>query len=521
MAFSLPKALFQGFGNGINCSIFNWYTNKIGVVQNLAKTTAPFCKTAFALGMINGSIRYVSTGLKKKVKRDFNFERNSLASKGVDALELASAILTRYAVARLCNELFGSKVQTNYIHMYTAFDLIRYTSSNSTPSLTSVGLQAAITAKIFSPFIATPLFKNTFYFAAISLATLDAVEPRGLPFHNRVVKKFFGVKDPRALFVSHFARGLISLVSVYYVAKLCNKYLKLGIPRNYTIFFMASLLPVLGIVAYTRHIQSDIFGANFSQVWNNLLNSDNAQIKGYAQQINDIYENGSGDELSLERLLTNANGVGEQALETLFSILKALRVNFQDMSRQAGSRWLAGDSIETIMAEALTVMMSNQETANSVMNNLNVLFNVDTNKSGTRFILNHVLKDASDQTKEAFKEADPFRSTTHFIATKAVAIYAIGDRKSGGVPSFFEIETNTAIISQRDKNISSEDGQAILSALDAAVKSDSEDDFFGLAKASLNDNQKGILNELRTIASGEQQGRFAKTCWSNAAQKLS
>lgn len=98
MSISSVISFSSAISSGINSSIFTWFVDRTGVVQNIAKTTTPLLKGAFVFGAINGTVEYASTNLKEKVKRDWTPEGYGL-DKGVDALQFTLAIAARYAVA--------------------------------------------------------------------------------------------------------------------------------------------------------------------------------------------------------------------------------------------------------------------------------------------------------------------------------------------------------------------------------------------------------------------------------------
>ncbi|WP_316359368.1 hypothetical protein [Candidatus Neptunichlamydia sp. REUL1] len=232
---------------GIHSSIFTWFVDRTGVVQNIAKTTTPLLKGAFVFGAVHRTVEYASTNLQGKVKRDWTPKGYGL-DKGVDALQFAIAIASRYAVAKLCNEHFGTKITNEFVHIYTASDVIMMTSPMGTMtspmgtiSLAMAGFQTAICTKVLSIFMATPLFKDAFYFGAINLAFTITYINLSMEIFVQI-KNRLGVEGPRLFCITCVALSVIYSIGSYYTQKISDQYLKLQVPINYS-----SLMPVLTI----------------------------------------------------------------------------------------------------------------------------------------------------------------------------------------------------------------------------------------------------------------------------------
>jgi hypothetical protein len=520
MSISSVISFSSAISSGIDSSIFTWFVDRTGVVQNIAKTTTPLLKGAFVFGAVNGTVEYASTNLKEKVKRDWTPEGYGL-DKGVDALQFALAIASRYAVAKLCNEYFGTKITNEFVHIYTASDVIMMTSSTGTVPLAMAGFQTAIFAKVLSIFMATPLFKNAFYFGAINLAVVGAITNHSPKIHVQV-KNRLGVEDPRLLYISHVALGVISLAGTYYSAKICNQYLKLQIPRNYIVLMVALALPMIPVTAFFRHIGYDIFGADFAQIIERVRASQNVDVQSAIRQLTEIVGNMDGvDRATIQQRFQEGN-FGE-ALSNAGTLLGP---QFRGVLGQIFTQWMQGNAIEDIVTNSLEVLGSNAEAIDPVLGAVRVAVGVNSNKAGADFILEEVLKDASQQTKDAFATMDAARDTTKFIVTKAVAIYVVGSKKGEDTPNFFSGPTRDRIQGLRTQILETPalaaDYEAILGHLDAAAAKEVEDeDFFAFQnEIEENEGQKLALTTLQGIGSPELQTTFSRNCCRIAAQKL-
>jgi len=529
MSISSVISFSSAISGGISSSVFTWFVDRTGVVQNIAKTTTPLLKGAFVFGAVNGTVEYASTNLKKKVKRDWTPEGYGL-DKGVDALQFALAIASRYAVAKLCNEYFGSKITNEFVHIYTASDVIMMTSSTGTIPLAMAGFLTAISAKVLSIFMATPLFKNAFYFGAVNLAVVNTIANHS-PKINAQVKNRLGVEDPRLLYISHVALGAISLAGTYYSAKICNQYLKLQIPRNYIILMVVLALPMVPVTAFFRHVGHDIFGADFAQIIERVKASESRDVQSAIRQLTEII--GNMDEIDratimdeIDRATIQQRFLEGNFREVLSNAGTLLGPQFRGVLGQIFRQWMQGNSIEDIVSNSLEVLGSNTEAINPVLDAVRVAVGVNSNKAGADFILEEVLKGASQQTKDAFAMMDAGRDTTKFIVTKAVAIYVVGSKKGEDTPNFFSGPTREKVQALRTQIEETPalvaDYEAVLGHLDAAAAKEVEDeDFFAFQnEIEENEGQKLALTTLQGIGSPELQTRFSRNCCRIAAQKL-
>lgn len=126
---------------------------------------------------------------------------------------------------------------------------------------------------------------------------------------------------------------------------------------------------------------------------------------------------------------------------------------------------------------------------------------------GAYFIKNEVLKDASPETLQQFRDVDS--EMVLFVLTKAIYIYATNNQK---IPEFFKKETRNRISFLRKQLKEPE----LLKKLQAAMANPET------FKAELKDEiTNTALMELKNIAWGESQGSlFATQCWSQAIELL-
>lgn len=395
MSISSIKSFSSVMYTGINSSVFTWFVDRTGVVQNIAKTTTPLLKGAFVFGAINGAVEYASTNLKKKVKRDW-IPEGSYLGEGADVLQFALTMASRYAVKKLCNEYFGTKITNEFVHIYTTSDIIKATSSLGTPFLAIEAFGTAILAKVLSIFMATPLFKNAFYFGAINFAVAAVIIEHSPKIHAEV-KSRLGLEDLRILYISHVALGVISLVSIYCSTKICNQYLNLNIPRNYTIFMVLLSLTNILPVAFLNHVIYDIFGADFTQIIERVRNSEDENLRAMANEITEIIENrDSLDWGTFWQRLQGRDFNNAFSNASILLVLEALKI-----LSQFPSQWIRGNSIEDIFVKLLEDLADNRDAIDPLLNIFRGVTGVDSNQAGATFILEEVLKDASESTKEA------------------------------------------------------------------------------------------------------------------------
>lgn len=127
----------------------------------------------------------------------------------------------------------------------------------------------------------------------------------------------------------------------------------------------------------------------------------------------------------------------------------------------------------------------------------------ETILKGSDFLTQEVLKDASENTRTLCRDSD--WEIYPFILTRAVAIYAIGDKRNEPVPHFFREDTQEAIQMIR---VDMPDG-ALTQDLMHILRS--PEDFNA---GTQNPDAQRALTRLRTTGSLElQDSIFMKRCW--------
>lgn len=130
---------------------------------------------------------------------------------------------------------------------------------------------------------------------------------------------------------------------------------------------------------------------------------------------------------------------------------------------------------------------------------------------GADFIREDVLANATEETLDLFREADP--TMFPFVLTKAIFIYAVGTRSKDEIPHFFKADTRAQIETLRkeltNKAVITELGQAITTPelFEKGPQS-------GAAKAAFTRLKKAGSNEL-------QNSLFTTRCWQQAAAEES
>lgn len=450
--------------SGIASSMFTRVIHNTGVVHNVAKTTTPLFKGAFVFGVVNGAVDYALTSLQGRIKSNFAYNTDSFNER-IEALKFTLAIASRYAVAKLCNKFFGTKITSKFVHIYTASDIINKTSAVGTISMINMGCTVASQAKTFSIFMATPLFKNAFYFGALCAPVRVASTTRGSVLLNQVHNRL-NIEDSRLRYISWVAFNIITMAGACYsVRKICNQYLKLEIPHNYVIAHMLFSFPAFLVTAFFQHIQYDILGVNWAVVKPSLRDSETKALHRVMQQINELKKHvmqqidevdlGTLYELITERL---NNGSFEKLLtDELWVFSSTFRtLSGQILSGQILGRWMQGGKIEDIIIEALRTLASHEAAIDSMLQALGTAFGVDFNKTGGAFLVNDIKKNASLCHLEA-----------------------------------------------------------------AAANTLTGKDFLAFQTEIENDqNQRDGLKQLRSIGSGEFQTAFARICFGKALEKL-
>ena len=129
---------------------------------------------------------------------------------------------------------------------------------------------------------------------------------------------------------------------------------------------------------------------------------------------------------------------------------------------------------------------------------------------GARFIVQDVLSGASAKTIEDFKVVDP--GVLIFVLTKAIYIYAAGEKKNAPIPHFFKQETQDRIAALR---FELKDEQ-ILNQLKSLTTDPAE-----FEREPQEESIKIAFRKLKEAASGELQNSvFTLRCCQEATQLL-
>lgn len=130
---------------------------------------------------------------------------------------------------------------------------------------------------------------------------------------------------------------------------------------------------------------------------------------------------------------------------------------------------------------------------------------------GANFIIEHVLRGASNSTIDLFKQCDS--STLVFILSKAIYIYTAGNKKNDPIPNFFKERSKEAILALREELKDTATLQHLGNLHETLDQFEKEPETIEVQAAS---------NKLKNIAWSELQGGFLATkCFARAIQKLS
>ena len=542
-------------GGAIRSVIFTRVLTRSGIVQNIAKTTSPLFKGALLFGAANGAIGFASMRLKKKVKRDWTTNGSNIAL-GVDVLVLAITIASRYAVAKVSNRYFGTRITNRFIHILSVSDLISHTTPIRPSALIKWGFSMVVAARTLSVFMKTPLFKNTFLFGMISGAVSFTIL-RNYPKIHKLGKKGLGVKDLRILYISHVLFGLMALVSTYYIMKICNRYLKLKIPSNFIITTILLSIPSSLIAAYLNLIRHDFSGADINQIIKNSPSSAKKETILLFNQAKEILKYSEFDLVNISQvhsgrfpihhertveafkdlsgLLQTLGKIPDEEFDQMVNhLITFLKRHFLALPNGFIRSWLRGSSVETLLTETFERLVSDPTIITPLLDVINKELKVDINKAGVQFVLDDLLKRASQSTLDAFAIMDVKRNTTLFMTTKAISIYVCGSKKAEALPDFFPDDVKTHIKNLRttisDRGMMQE-FEVINEHLQAATtrqltEVEIEDrnfdkDFFAF-KSQLNEGSGVMtaLNDLREVGSPLMQSKFAKNIFRIAAGEL-
>jgi hypothetical protein len=545
---------FSAIHGGMLSAGFTWLSNKTGVVQNLARTVSPSLIGAFGFEAINRSVAYGSSSLNERVKKDLLPDQYGL-HEGTDALQFMFALASRYAVARFCNNYFGSKITTNFVHLYTASDVVYRSTRLDAGGIVLGAFMGGVVAKIMSVFIKTPLFKNAFYFGVV-LITANTLALKTSQRVRMKTEESFGPVDQNMIVLAKMAFVGMTLMSIQYQATVFNRKLKIDIPRPYVVF--VSILTALDFwnnaFRKLNEIEKLALNADGNKLIGQLLTAPpsfwiylNSQRATDADSLMDpmIHQfrdsgNAKLQEIAvqLQEIVDNADSAKSNILWNRFqgcnhaNIGKALRGKLSAILDQVVWALLRGKSLENIDG-----LDNFDEITKPIMDTLRIVFGVALNHEGADFVLQEVLKDASQQTREALETMDSGRATPQFIATKAVALYVVGSKKDEAIPEFFSADmenkqgervkgAQTKILELRNR-VQADSAliasyEVVLQHLNAATAGVDEDVGFFAFEDELQAGSRELeaLTVLKAIGYQEQRSNFARNCCRIAAARL-
>ena len=255
--------------NGMSTSAFTWVFNRTGIIQNIAKTTAPLLKHAFLFGVLSGSIEEATSRLKEKVKKNYSLEASGRVLKGMELLHLLVRISSRYAVAKVSNHYFNTKISNEFVHLLSVSEIIPSVSSKNTSSIFISGFWVAIQAKVISLVIAVPIFKNSFYFGMIGAVSSGTILNTYLKIRAQIKENDVQdhsyyescqrIEDNKLLFIPHL---LLGIAPMYLSYKVANRVFKLNIPSNFAILLTLLSLPRISKGALHPSKKLDVFVTN-------------------------------------------------------------------------------------------------------------------------------------------------------------------------------------------------------------------------------------------------------------------
>ena len=502
--------------SGLSSTVFTLFLNQTGVLQNVAKTTAPFMRHAFLFGVINGSIQYGAKNLAGRVKQDLTDRRQK---EYVDLLEFAVCTVSRYAVARACNKLFNGNITNAFVHVSaSAYCIKKYTWLN-TPIIACFGFYLAIQAKLISIFVAAPIFKNAFYFGMGFVVANSLARNLYISMYP-LIKKHSNMDSSRAFCLFHVFVGVMLLSTSFIVAKMFKQYLNIEISKSCSLVFSAWGLPFVLPFAIIQYIRGDLLKPDVQKIINKFQKSDHPDVRYVFEQIDDILEH--THEISYSLVWRRIQDQGLQ--QTLRDAIALFNPFFFPLIGRAVVNIFEGDSPETAVVKILEGAMSNREAIDPIIQLIKNAFGVEAGREGSQFILSQVLRKASVSTQNALIERDKERRTVEFVAVKAVCIYVVGSRKEQDPPLFFEEETTErirdlrALISQNP--LLAEGYNTIAKQLEEATTKETNESFFAFTEGLAAGSQElAALENLQEIATVETQMFFAN-CFNIASKKL-
>ena len=266
-------------GEGIGSIATDWLLNKTEIIQNLAKTTPVGIQGSFIFGMTDQLVRTLTETIFNQLNnQETQLKFPFLKTKGIDILTFVTGILSRYAIAILCNTLFKTSITTRYVHLYTALDCIKLRTSSirinellhtkfsigqrDPLEMAQLSLILIIVASTIASFHklqsiftrSNCLFKEFFYFAIIDFVV-------NIPFYflfregfDWIPNAFDGPAHIGFIIIAQLATYLLSSVTATYISlKIFNRLLGSTIPKINLI--LPTILLMLVLEGYTLVFQ--------------------------------------------------------------------------------------------------------------------------------------------------------------------------------------------------------------------------------------------------------------------------
>ena len=446
---------------GIKSSVFTMFVDKGGIAQNIAKTTAPYFKGAFVFGAMNTTFEYASTNLKKKVQNDL-FENGLNLYKELDGFQIVLNIATRYAVAKLCNRYFGTQITNKFVHIYTASDIIKHTSNfccgseiGTTPFILNA-LACGVFASISSILFASPSFASAFCFGFINFGMLRTLSAPHSKIHSEV-KNRLG-EDLRLSYISHVALRVIAIIaSNYLTAKICSRFLNLQIPRSHLILNFVFTSPLLLIVTLFDFIESDKDEiksflnslADLDRVTTELRNSSNPAIPALITELEEFFatvkNNSEVFRSAAFKFKMQHGALGQRIKMAIPALLSSFTDKLEQLNLDFSTTHLRTNSVISIIEAFLIAINEHRDAIEAIKEDILLFIELDPNghQAGARFIVQEVLRDASPQAIEAFKDVDVESEVLDFVRIKAVAIFTLAEDLE--LPKYFSDRANEQI----------------------------------------------------------------------------
>ncbi|MCB1081446.1 MAG: hypothetical protein KDK69_06440, partial [Chlamydiia bacterium] len=372
------------------------------------------------------------------------------------------------------------------------------------------GFHTAIFAKVISFAVASPIFKNAFYFGTVNYALYSTLQTTAVPKAYSLIKKHLGIENPRTLFIHRLSLTILSGVLSYYATQsLFSKYTAISISPSYLIASTLFSLPFFFTWSIAQHIVYDfLFDIDFPEVEREI-----ARRKPEAQKLADLFQ-----ELFADRQNIHINGqaIGQEIRQGLLNEEGAALWNafpaFRSLANNIYDLWKQGTSPQNIFIEILSSQISNDVIDPAIKALRKIITPDRLLNDGASLITQEVLRDASPETLQAFRTKT--RDAEKFVKVKALCIYLVGDKKEADLPYFFGLEAIKQLRQLRHEL--SEDPlrqppyKQLYQDLNAATFSSSAD------APLVSDGPNDTLDNLVRIADTPYQNFFNETCYDQA-----